>query len=227
MNEPNPHTVTLTPSHYFLSPGDCWKRNGAKWKKADPGSKVLLAEVYWWLRENVGFEMNEVWDVDRYFYPNEERPELPSGHGGMWIAAGRKSFYAIKHLEGEYSHNTSAGGSIYFPEVRHAREFRARFQKFHDGWDLIDRAMRRRFPYDSKRAAKLVRELPPIHSVASVVAMNQTVADNAFTGRVYHPDGPEQMRIMHLFCDENTEMDRVLFMLANTAPDPWWVTAKS
>jgi hypothetical protein len=158
MIEDTPNTVTLTPSHYFALPLSCWRRNGTAWRQNETFHNILLPEVYWWLRENVGYELNENWDVDRYFYPDEERPDLPRGAKSAWVEAGRTCFYDMKPHMGDYSHNSNEK-KIFFTRTKDARAFRERFQMWHDTWSMMMAAAHRRNIWNDSKTAGKVRDL--------------------------------------------------------------------
>jgi hypothetical protein len=163
----SPNTVALTPTHYFRDHTDCRKRNRSgdrtqgDWLRPTE-SKILHPEVFRWLRENVGLELNEVWDVDRYYYPGEDLPVLPRGARGEWLAAGRVCL--ADHVSGEYSHNRSQD-SIYFPEVKHAKAFRERFGLWEENWALLNHAMDRRYAVMDFFLGDMARR--PIYAVAT------------------------------------------------------------
>lgn len=68
----------------LLSSNECcqgWRRDGSEWKRANPGL-YLKKEVDEWVRANAGHGAGEIWECDRFYYPDEERPVLPRGRGG-------------------------------------------------------------------------------------------------------------------------------------------------
>lgn len=63
-----------------------WRRNGGEWVRFRGISyTVLKPEIDQWLRATVGHRDGETWECDRYYYPDEELPELPkSGNRSAW-----------------------------------------------------------------------------------------------------------------------------------------------
>ena len=67
----------------FLSRTETWHchhRNGGEWRRSD-SMPIVRREIDLWLRANFGHKNGETWECDRFYYPEEALPELPSPGG--------------------------------------------------------------------------------------------------------------------------------------------------
>jgi hypothetical protein len=163
---PDPKQVDLNPCFYFHK-GGCKRRNGLEWVHAY--SPVLKPEVYSWLRENVGFERNELREVDRVYYPGEKIPDLKANR--EWHRLHQTEFEVVYADEngklwgmGEelnrYSHNSHMP-NIWFPTERKADRFRERFSLWLTNYSLMRNALKgwRVNDYVAEVLGQLDREL--------------------------------------------------------------------
>lgn len=202
--------VNLTPSHYFDHPEKCFRHNGVEWLANTQRISVLHPEVYWWLREHVGFEVSESFGSKRFYYPDEKVPYLPGGE--------------VIHIGRTYSHSS---GQIRFERPRDAQAFRRRFEVWYKSWDLINLAMCRVTPYDNKNVRWAVRELPVLTAVASHLYVPSRPHDAHPYPSFKHVAIKDDYhtRMFYLITEEDTEQERVMFMLRNQYPDPWFTVA--
>lgn len=58
-----------------------------RWKHPDGREyyRHLRYELDHWLRSEVGPPEGEVWEINRFFHPNEELPPIPEGGRGGWL----------------------------------------------------------------------------------------------------------------------------------------------
>lgn len=208
-------TVTLTPTHYFDEPDRCHVYQEGRWIRNRSDFPVLHPEVYWWLREHVGFALNEDRGRRRIHYPDEKLPEMKEE-----TPVERLCNNALRKIAGEYDHCRLSPGSIYFPKPRHAAAFRARFGLWNRSWEKLHRMTLVNTRYSSSRL--LPEAIRRLSSDITAVAYHDgmIIADNELPSFVTHSP-----RRYYLITDEDVDHQRIMFMLANQSPNPQFIVA--
>ena len=134
------YQVHLNPC-FFMDAADvtlCHRRNGGTWQNAEWNSRIIIPQVFFWLRENIGYATYECWDCDRYYYPGEPLPELPTGMRAEWIAAGFKN---VQPVEQRFSF-TERTDDIVFQNHDDFISFRVRWGEMLRNYEFVASAIR-------------------------------------------------------------------------------------
>lgn len=98
----------------------CWRRNGGQWQRSSARyGEILRPDIDAWMRENCGHRSGEVWECDRYYYPHEKLPELPTG-----LMNWRKHFICYPDRDGSYYTHGWNFGETHEPGYRRFISFR-------------------------------------------------------------------------------------------------------